>query len=75
MSEAIYGTIIIGGGPAGAAATVYAARKKLNTLLITGDFGGQSTVSSDIENWIGEEKLTGLELAEKLEKHANCPNF
>ena len=69
MSEAIYDTIIIGGGPAGAAATVYAARKKLKALLITSDFGGQSAVSSDIENWIGEEKITGLELAEKLEKH------
>lgn len=69
MSEAVYDTIIIGGGPAGAAAAVYAARKKLKALLITRDFGGQSAVSSDIENWIGEEKLTGLELAEKLEKH------
>ena len=59
MSEAIYDTIIIGGGPAGAAATVYAARKKLKTLLITSDFGGQSAVSSDIENWIGEEKYYG----------------
>ena len=40
-----YDTIIIGGGPAGAAAAVYAARKKLKTMLIAEDFGGQSLAS------------------------------
>lgn len=65
----IYDLIIIGGGPAGVSAGVYAARKKLNTLLITPDFGGQSTVSDGIENWIGTVKISGQELAENLKKH------
>lgn len=65
----IYDTIIIGAGPAGVAAGVYAARKKLKTLLIAESFGGQSIISNNIENWLGDIKLSGVELAEKLEKH------
>ena len=65
----IYDIIIIGGGPAGAAAAVYSARKKLKTLVITDSFGGQSVVSDDIQNWIGEKHITGLELAQKFEEH------
>ena len=65
----MYDTIIIGGGPGGVAAGVYAARKKLKVLLITQEFGGQSAVSASIENWIGEIKISGAELADKLEKH------
>ncbi len=61
--------IIIGGGPAGVAAGVYAARKQLKTLLITKNFGGQSISSLGIENWIGEIKISGFELAQKLENH------
>ena len=45
-----YDLIIIGGGPAGVAAGVYAARKQLRTLMITPDFGGQSMVSETLEN-------------------------
>ena len=65
----LYDLIIIGGGPAGVSAGVYAARKKLKTLLITPDFGGQSSVSEGIENWIGTVKISGSELAENLKKH------
>jgi thioredoxin reductase len=65
----IYDLIIIGGGPAGVAAGVYAARKKLQTLLLTPDFGGQSVVSENIENWIGTIKISGKELSENLKKH------
>jgi len=65
----MYDLIIIGGGPAGISAGVYAARKKLNTLFISSDFGGQSTVSEGIENWIGTTKLSGLELANNLKAH------
>ena len=64
-----YDVIIIGGGPAGTAAAVYSARKKLKTLLITDSFGGQSVVSDDIQNWIGEAHITGFELAQKFEEH------
>ena len=68
----IYDIIIIGGGPAGAAAGVYSARKKLKTLVITDNFGGQSLVSDSIENWIGVKKMTGLEFAKMLEEHVRA---
>ena len=68
----MYDLIIIGGGPGGTAAGVYAGRKKLNTLLITESFGGQSLNSNDIENWIGTLKLTGFELAQMLEKNVQA---
>lgn len=61
--------IIIGGGPAGVAAAIYAARKKVKTAIITEEFGGQSTISDDIQNWIGTIKLSGFDLAQNLEKH------
>ena len=64
-----YELIIIGGGPAGAGAAVYAARKRLKSLLITKEFGGQSTVSEDIQNWIGTPHIAGTKLAENLEAH------
>jgi alkyl hydroperoxide reductase subunit F len=64
-----YDLIIIGGGPAGAAAAVYAARKRLNTLFITSEWGGQSIVSEKIYNWIGSPSIGGAELAENLKKH------
>jgi alkyl hydroperoxide reductase subunit F len=65
----IYDLIIIGGGPAGAAAAVYAARKKLATLFITSEWGGQSVVSEQIYNWIGTPAISGSELAENFKKH------
>lgn len=68
----MYDVIIIGGGPAGAAAGVYSVRKKLKTLIITDSFGGQSLVSNSIENWIGVKKMTGLELAKMLEEHVRA---
>jgi alkyl hydroperoxide reductase subunit F len=64
-----YDLIIIGGGPAGVAAGVYAARKRLSTLLITPEFGGQSIVSEGIENWIGTVKIPGAQLAHDLKAH------
>jgi len=65
----MYDLIIIGGGPAGIAAGIYASRKKIKSLLITDSFGGQSIVSNKIENWIGEKEISGFELAKKLENH------
>jgi alkyl hydroperoxide reductase subunit F len=61
--------IIIGGGPAGVAAGVYASRKYLKTALIAEEFGGQSTVSEGIENWIGTVKIAGADLAKALRGH------
>ena len=65
----MFDLIIIGGGPAGVAAGVYAARKKLKTLFLTRDFGGQSVVSEGIQNWIGDISITGIELANRLKSH------
>lgn len=61
--------IIIGGGPAGVSAGVYAARKRLKTLLITKEWGGQSIVSSEIQNWIGTPTISGNQLAADLKNH------
>lgn len=61
--------IIIGGGPAGVTGAVYAARKKLKTVFITPEFGGQSTVSDDIQNWIGTPHISGASLAKSFEDH------
>lgn len=65
----IYDLIIVGGGPGGVAAGVYAARKRLKTLFVAESIGGQSEVSADIQNWIGIPSMSGLEMAEKLEEH------
>ncbi len=65
----IYDLIIIGAGPAGMTAGVYAARKKLKTLIITKDIGGQASWSSDIENYLGFSMITGPELVKKFEDH------
>ena len=65
----MYDLIIIGGGPAGISASVYAARKKLNTLIIASEIGGQSVVSAGIENWIGTPTISGFNLAKNFEKH------
>src|SRR3989338_4297993 len=65
----LYDVIIIGGGPAGSAAAVYTARKRLKTLLLTESFGGQSIVSDDIQNWICEAHISGFDLAKKFEEH------
>lgn len=69
MTPSSYDLVIIGGGPAGASAGVYAARKRLKTLLLTNDFGGQSVVSPDIHNWIGTPSISGIDLAESFKKH------
>ncbi len=65
----MYDLIIIGGGPAGTAAAVYAARKQLKTLLIVKEWGGQSIVSDDVQNWIGTPHISGADLAKSLRTH------
>lgn len=71
MAEAnkIYDLIIIGSGPAGMTAGIYAARKKLKTLILTRDIGGQAAWSSDIENYTGFMMISGGELTKKFEQH------
>ncbi len=66
-----YDLIIIGGGPAGASAAVYAARKQLKTLIIAEEWGGQSVVSEKIYNWIGTPEISGADLAKNLKSHVD----
>jgi thioredoxin-disulfide reductase len=66
----MYDLIIIGGGPAGITAGIYAARQRIKTLIITENFGGQVVKKTiDIENYPGFENISGTELTEKFEKH------
>ena len=65
----MYDLIIIGGGPAGITAGIYAARKKIKTLLLVRDFVGQVGKISEIENWPGEEMISGMDLMKKLSNH------
>ena len=62
-----YDLIIIGGGPAGLTAAVYAATLKMNAFLITKDLGGQAIDSTKIENYMGFDFITGPELTEKFQ--------
>ncbi|QLB44130.1 MULTISPECIES: thioredoxin-disulfide reductase [Mannheimia] len=64
--------LILGSGPAGYTAAVYAARANLKPVLVTGmQQGGQLTTTDEIENWPGEfEQITGTELMNKMLKHA-----
>lgn len=64
----MYELIIIGGGPAGMTAAVYAARKKINTLLISGDIGGQGLTTWLVENYMGYQFIEGRELMQKFEE-------
>ncbi len=65
----IYDLIIIGAGPAGITAAIYAARKKMDFVLISRDIGGQTAWSGDIENYTGYQFVTGPELVAKFEEH------
>lgn len=65
----IYDLAILGGGPAGVAAGVYASRKRLSTVFITPNFESQSSVAEDIQNWIGTVSISGLDLAKDLKAH------
>lgn len=68
----MYDLAILGGGPAGIAAGVYAARKQLKTVFITETIGGQSMDSVEIQNWIGTKAISGLDLAKTLGEHLHA---
>jgi NADH-dependent peroxiredoxin subunit F len=61
-----YDLVIIGGGPAGLTAAIYASTLKMNALLITRDLGGQAIDSTKVENYMGYDFITGPELIEKF---------
>ena len=63
-----YDLLIIGAGPAGMTAAVYAARKKLDTLIISGNVGGQTLLAPGVETYMGYQFITGQELMRKFEE-------
>ncbi len=65
----MYDLIIIGAGPAGITAAIYAVRKRIESLIITTDIGGQTALSGDVENYTGYQFITGPELVLKFEEH------
>ena len=67
-TELIYDLVIIGGGPAGMTAAVYAARKRLKTLLISKDLGGQVLLTSEVENYMGYQYIEGRQLVDKFKE-------
>jgi len=65
----LYDLIIIGGGPAGITAAIYASRKKLKTLLLTKHFRGQASKAKRIVNYPGFESISGPLLMKKFKNH------
>ena len=68
----IYDLIVIGAGPAGITASIYAARKKMNIFVLSKDIGGQTAWSGDIENYTGYQFITGPELTKRLKDHIDA---
>ena len=69
MREGIYDLLVIGGGPAGISASIYAARKRMNFLLVTEAVGGQVLTSGEIENFLGYSEIDGVQFVEKMMEH------
>ncbi len=64
----MYDLIVLGGSAAGVSAAIYAARRKVNVHLITGDFGGEITLTAEVENYLGFNRIAGYELAQKMKE-------
>ncbi|MGI6595641.1 MAG: FAD-dependent oxidoreductase [Elusimicrobia bacterium] len=64
-----YELIIVGAGPAGITAGIYAARKGMDFITLTGDIGGRTLFSWDMENYVGYQFVTGKELVDKVKDH------
>ena len=67
----MYELMIIGAGPAGLCAGVYAARKQLKTVLISGDIGGQMNNTLGIENWLGYQFINAPDLISQFQNHVS----
>ncbi len=67
-TDELYDVLVLGGGPAAMTATLYAARKMLKVAVLTKDFGGQVTETSDIENYMGFQTIKGEDLARKFQE-------
>jgi thioredoxin reductase (NADPH) len=75
MRIKMYDLIIIGGGPAGLSAAVYAARYKINFVIIAPVWGGFVNDAHLVENWLGEKSITGRELAQRFIEHVKSLNI
>ncbi|MDH5806924.1 MAG: FAD-dependent oxidoreductase [Candidatus Methanomethylicaceae archaeon] len=75
MLNKIYDVIIIGCGPAGASAAIYAVRKKLKTLVISKDIGGQLLITGHLENYLGFIGGNGIDLVEIIKKQLEALNI
>ena len=71
----MYDLIIIGAGPAGMTAAIYAARRKLKFLILSLDIGGQMSWSSDVDNYPGLPDLAGVEVVKKFNEHMEDYNI
>ena len=69
----MYDLIIIGAGPAGMTAAIYAARRKVKFLILSLDLGGQMGWSSKVENYPGVKFMTGIELTQQFQE--NMANY
>ena len=74
QSAGVHDLIIVGGGPAGLTAAVYATRKMLNVLLITQNIGGQVLYSLTVENYMGYQFISGPDLMDRFEKQVEKYN-
>ena len=71
MTDNVYDLVIIGSGPAGLTAALYAARYKLHTLILGKEFGGAAATAHKICNFPTYEEITGMEIMEKMENQVN----
>ncbi|HAR99536.1 MAG: Thioredoxin reductase [Parcubacteria group bacterium GW2011_GWC1_36_108] len=70
----VFDLAIIGAGPAGLSASVYASRYGISNVVIGGISGGLTTQTHEIGNWLGTEKISGFDFAQKAEAHAKSYN-
>ncbi len=74
LTGKVYDAIIIGGGPAGMSAAIYAARYGMSTIIITEEIGGQVAKAGWVENYLGYTRIMGPDLVTKFEEHVKYYN-